>query len=215
VTQYSQIAETIELMHRSPIIPVVTVAGPQDGVLLAGALVAGGLPVLEITLRTPGALAAIRAIRTALPGAIVGAGTITEPQQIEAAVEAGASFLVSPGMTERLIEGAVGCAVPFLPGIATASEAIRLMERGFRAMKFFPAEAAGGVAYLASLAGPLGELKFCPTGGITESLARTYLAQANVVCVGGSWMMPKALVAAGDYRAIEQLSRTASALQKL
>jgi 2-dehydro-3-deoxyphosphogluconate aldolase / (4S)-4-hydroxy-2-oxoglutarate aldolase len=214
VTQYRQTAETIELMRRAPVIPVLTVAGPQDGVPLAGALVAGGLPVLEITLRTPGALAAIRAIRAAQPDAIVGAGTITEPAQIEAALAAGASFLVSPGTTERLIEGAVCCPVPFLPGIATASEAMRLMERGFRAVKFFPAEAAGGVAYLAALAGPLGDLIFCPTGGIHESLAKTYLAQTNVACVGGSWMMPKALIAASDYRAIEALARTASALKK-
>jgi 2-dehydro-3-deoxyphosphogluconate aldolase/(4S)-4-hydroxy-2-oxoglutarate aldolase len=214
MTQYGQTAETLALMRRATVIPVLTVAGPEDGVRLAGALVAGGLPVLEITLRTPGALAAISAIRAAAPGAIVGAGTITQPDQIEAALEAGASFLVSPGTTEALIEGAVRCPVPFLPGIATASEAMRLMERGFRAMKFFPAEAAGGVAYLASLAGPLADLMFCPTGGIHESLAKTYLAQPNVVCVGGSWMMPKALTAAPDYAAIKALASAASALRK-
>lgn len=213
MTLYGQTAETIELMRRAPVIPVLTVAGPQDGVPLARALVAGGLPVLEITLRTPGALAAVSAIRAAEPGAVVGAGTITESGQIQAAIAAGASFLVSPGMTQQLLEGAVLSRVPFLPGIATASEAMMVMDRGFKAMKFFPAEAAGGVDYLASLSGPLGELLFCPTGGINATLAKIYLAQKNVVCVGGSWMMPRALVAAADYVAIEQLARAAADLR--
>jgi 2-dehydro-3-deoxyphosphogluconate aldolase/(4S)-4-hydroxy-2-oxoglutarate aldolase len=212
VTQYRLTDATIALMHRSPVIPVVTVFGPEDGVLLAQALVAGGLPVLEITLRTAGALAAIRAIRAALPTAIIGAGTITEPAHIGAAVEAGAAFLVSPGATQKLADAAARSPVPFLPGVATASEAMALMERGFRAMKFFPAEAAGGVNYLASLAGPLSDLVFCPTGGINATLAKSYLAQANVACVGGSWMMPKAFIEAKDYSGIERLAQAAAAL---
>ena len=200
-------AATRELMHRSPIIPVLTVSGPDDGVRQARALTAGGLPVLEVTLRTPGALAAIAAMRAAIPAAIIGAGTIVDPAQINAAIDAGAAFLVSPGMTQRLAEAAARAPVPFLPGIATASEALALRDHGFRAMKFFPAEAAGGVRYLAALAGPLPELVFCPTGGIDAAGAAIYLAQPNVLCVGGSWMVPKALVEAADYAGIERLAR--------
>ena len=214
VTPYAHTAATLDLMRRATVIPVLTIDDVKSGLALARALVAGGLPVLEITLRTPQALDAIRAMRDEVPGAILGAGTITETAQIGAAVKAGATFLVSPGMSPSLLPAARESSVAFLPGIATASEAMNLMENGFAAMKFFPAEAAGGVKYLSSLAGPLGDLKFCPTGGIDAEKAKTYLMQKNVLCVGGSWMVPASALAAGDFGRIEALAREASVLAK-
>ena len=209
---YRHTAATLDMMRLAPVIPVLTIDDPERGVALARALVAGGLPVLEITLRTVDALAAIRAICANVPGAVVGAGTILEPDHIAAAIEAGATFLVSPGMTPRLLPAAVASPVPFLPGIATASEAMSLMDYGFRALKFFPAEAAGGVKMLSSLGGPLGDLRFCPTGGIDAAKAPSYLALNNVVCVGGSWMVPANVWAAGDYALIEAMAREAAGL---
>jgi 2-dehydro-3-deoxyphosphogluconate aldolase/(4S)-4-hydroxy-2-oxoglutarate aldolase len=209
---YGLTRETLAIMRLSPVIPVLTLRGPDDGLRLARALAAGGLSVLEVTLRTPGALAALAAIRKDRPDIVLGAGTITDPAQIAAAVAAGAAFLVSPGMTATLLAAAVEAPVPFLPGAATASEAMTLRARGFRALKFFPAEAAGGTNYLASLAGPLADLTFCPTGGIDAARARQYLALANVACVGGSWMVPKTLVETGDYATITQLAAAAAAL---
>lgn len=211
---YSHTSATFDLMRRAPVIPVLTIDDVANGLALAKALVAGGLHVLEITLRTPNAMAAIREIANALPGAIVGAGTIVEPAQIEAAVRNGALFLVSPGMTPRLLPAACGSPVPLLPGAATASEAMHLMDNGFFAQKFFPAEAAGGVRMLSSLSGPLGDLRFCPTGGIDAAKAPSYLALKNVLCVGGSWMAPPDALRAGDYVRIEALAREAAALAR-
>lgn len=209
---YAHTDATFALMRRAAVIPVLTIDNVKAGIHLARALVAGGLPVLEITLRTPQALEAIRAIRDEVPGAIVGAGTITDTAHVQASVKAGATFLVSPGMSPRLLPAARDSSVAFLPGIATASEAMALMENGFRAMKFFPAEAAGGIKYIASLAGPLGELRFCPTGGIDAEKAKAYLAQKNVLCVGGSWMVPTAALASGDFITIEAMAHQAAAI---
>jgi 2-dehydro-3-deoxyphosphogluconate aldolase / (4S)-4-hydroxy-2-oxoglutarate aldolase len=205
--------EILSVMALAPVIPVLTVRSAEDGVAQARALAAGGLLAIEVTLRTGGALAAITAIRDAVPGAVVGAGTILSPEQIAEACAAGARFLVSPGASPRLAQAAAAAPVPFLPGVATASEAITLMEFGFRALKLFPAEAVGGVKLLASLAGPLPDLRFCPTGGIDLAKAPSYLALPNVACVGGSWMLPKAALGAGDYAAVEKLAREAAALR--
>ena len=213
MTPYAHTDATLALMRRAPVIPVLTIDNVAAGLALARALVAGGLPVLEITLRTDLALEAIRAMRDEVPGAILGAGTITQTAQIDAAVAAGATFLVSPGMSPRLLHAARESPVAFLPGIATASEAMALMDQGFGALKFFPAEAAGGVKYLSSLAGPLGSLYFCPTGGIDAAKASLYLAQRNVLCVGGSWMVPHDALQARDFARIETLARQASALR--
>jgi len=214
MTHYSQDAESAAIMALAPVIPVLTVRSVEDGLDQAKALVAGGLLAIEVTLRTPSALDAIAAIAKAVPGAVVGAGTITSPAQIGEAVEAGARFLVSPGMTRALAEAAAAAPVPFLPGCATASEAMALRELGFRALKLFPAEAVGGAKLLASLAAPLADLRFCPTGGIDLAKAPDYLKLPNVACVGGSWMLPKAALASGDYGAVEKLSREAAALKR-
>jgi len=203
----------LSVMALAPVIPVLTVRNAEDGVAQARALAAGGLLAIEVTLRTAGALAAITAIRDVVPGAVVGAGTVLTPEQIAEACAAGARFLVSPGASPRLAQAAASAPVPFLPGVATASEAITLMELGFRALKLFPAEAVGGVKLLASLAGPLPELRFCPTGGVDLAKAPAYLALPNVVCVGGSWMLPKAALGAGDYATVEKLAREAAALR--
>ena len=205
--------EIISFMRLAPVIPVLTVRDAEDGVAQARALVAGGLFAIEVTLRTAGALAAITAIRDSVPGAVVGAGTILTSEHIAQACAAGARFLVSPGASPRLAEAAAEAPVPFLPGVATASEAIALMELGFHALKLFPAEAVGGAKLLASLAGPLPDLRFCPTGGIDLAKAPSYLALPNVLCVGGSWMLPKAALSAGDYATVETLAREAAALR--
>lgn len=202
------------LLTRAGVVPVVIVEAVEDAVPLARALVAGGLSLIEVTLRTPAALDAVRAIAAEVEGAVVGIGTVLEPGQLDAARAAGARFAVSPGATPRLLDAAAGTDLPLLPGIATASEAMALIERGYRFAKFFPAEPAGGAAYLAALASPLPQLRFCPTGGITPESAPRYLALANVVCVGGSWMLPRAAIAAKDWPAIVALSRTAAALGK-
>jgi 2-dehydro-3-deoxyphosphogluconate aldolase/(4S)-4-hydroxy-2-oxoglutarate aldolase len=206
-------AQILATMKLAPVIPVLTVTDVEDGVAQAAALVAGGLLAIEVTLRTPAALDAIAAIVKRVPGAHVGAGTIVEPAQIEQAVAAGATFLVSPGASPRLAEAAAAAPVPFLPGVATASEAIALREKGFRALKLFPAEAAGGVRLLSSFAAPLPDLVFCPTGGIDLAKAPSYLALPNVICVGGSWMLPKAALEARDYARVETLSREAAGLR--
>ena len=211
---YQHSTATLALMDRAPVIPVLTVNGPEDGVAQARALVAGGLPVIEVTLRTPGALATIGAIRAQVAGALVGAGTVLDAAMAAAAVGAGATFLVSPGATQALLKVIAASPVPFLPGCATASEAMALMEIGCTAVKFFPAEAAGGVKHLSSLAGPLGQLAFCPTGGIDLEKAKAYLALPNVRCVGGSWMTPKAALAAGDWGLVEGLAREAAGLAR-
>ncbi|GAB3897799.1 bifunctional 4-hydroxy-2-oxoglutarate aldolase/2-dehydro-3-deoxy-phosphogluconate aldolase [Microbispora bryophytorum] len=201
------------LLDLAPVIPVVVLDDAESAVPLARALVAGGLPVIEVTLRTPVALDAIRRIAAEVPEAVVGAGTVRSPGDVEAATGAGARFLVSPGTTPGLLAAMIAGGVPFLPGVATATEAMTLAERGVRELKFFPAEPAGGVAYLKSLSGPLPDVRFCPTGGITPSTAPAYLALPNVGSVGGSWLTPRSLVTAGDFARIEKLAAEAAALR--
>ncbi|MFI0810118.1 bifunctional 4-hydroxy-2-oxoglutarate aldolase/2-dehydro-3-deoxy-phosphogluconate aldolase [Streptomyces echinatus] len=205
-------AAAASVLDLAPVLPVVVLADAADAVPLARALVAGGLPAIEVTLRTPAALDAIRAISAEVPRAVVGAGTVITPEQVEACTTAGARFLVSPGWTQALLEAMRGSGVPYLPGVSTASEVVALLERGVREMKFFPAQAAGGTPYLRSLAGPLPQARFCPTGGIGPATAPEYLALPNVTCVGGSWMVPADAVAAGDWGRIEELARAAAGL---
>jgi 2-dehydro-3-deoxyphosphogluconate aldolase/(4S)-4-hydroxy-2-oxoglutarate aldolase len=201
------------LLDLAPVIPVVVVEDLTDAVPLARALVAGGLPAIEVTLRTPVAVDAIRAIAAEVPEAVVGAGTVVTPAQVSEVVAAGARFVVSPGWTDVLLEAMRAPGVPFLPGVSTTSEVVALLERGVREMKFFPAEAAGGTAYLKSLAGPLPQARFCPTGGIGPDSAPEYLALPNVGCVGGSWMLPKDAVAGLDWGRVEALARAAAGLR--
>jgi 2-dehydro-3-deoxyphosphogluconate aldolase/(4S)-4-hydroxy-2-oxoglutarate aldolase len=201
------------VLDLAPVVPVVVIDDAADAVPLARALVAGGLRAIEVTLRTPAALDAIRAIAEQVPDAVVGAGTVITPEQVKECVAAGARFLVSPGWTDVLLEAMRGSGVPFLPGVSTTSEVVALLERGVREMKFFPAEAAGGAAYLKSLAGPLPQARFCPTGGIAAARAPEYLALPNVGCVGGTWMIPGDAIAAGDWGRIEALAREAAGLR--
>ncbi|WP_329351053.1 bifunctional 4-hydroxy-2-oxoglutarate aldolase/2-dehydro-3-deoxy-phosphogluconate aldolase [Streptomyces sp. NBC_01261] len=201
------------LLDLAPVLPVVVIEDVADAVPLARALVAGGLPAIEVTLRTPGALEALRAVAGEVSGAVVGAGTVLTPGQVKECVGAGARFLVSPGWTELLLEAMQGSGVPFLPGVSTTSEVVALLERGVREMKFFPAQASGGTAYLKALAGPLPQARFCPTGGIGVDSAPEYLALPNVGCVGGSWMIPADAVAARDWGRVEALAREAAALR--
>ncbi|GAA0304259.1 bifunctional 4-hydroxy-2-oxoglutarate aldolase/2-dehydro-3-deoxy-phosphogluconate aldolase [Rhodovulum strictum] len=205
----SEILET--LCRRAPVIPVLVIEDATQARPLAEALVAGGLPVLEVTLRTDAALEAIRQMAS-VEGVIIGAGTLITPGDVEAAQGAGARFGVSPGATPMLLDAARAGALPLLPGAATATEAMALMERGFTVQKFFPAEAAGGVAALRALAGPLPHIRFCPTGGIGPGNAAEYLALPNTLCVGGSWIAPKALTEAGAWAEITALARAAAAL---
>ncbi len=201
------------VLDLAPVVPVVVVDAPCDAVPLARALVAGGLPAIEVTLRTPHALEAIRAVADAVPDAVVGAGTVITPEQVGRAVAAGARFLVSPGWTDVLLDAMRGSGVPYLPGVSTTSEVVALLERGVREMKFFPAEPAGGTAYLRSLYGPLPQARFCATGGIGPASAPGYLALPNVGCVGGSWMVPADAVAARDWARVEALAREAARLE--
>ncbi|MFD6190015.1 bifunctional 4-hydroxy-2-oxoglutarate aldolase/2-dehydro-3-deoxy-phosphogluconate aldolase [Streptomyces sp. NPDC060275] len=200
------------VLDLAPVVPVVVVDDLADAVPLARALVAGGLPAIEVTLRTPVALDAIRAIAAEVPGAVVGAGTVVTAGQVAEVVAAGARFLVSPGWTDALLEAMRTSGVPFLPGVSTTSEVVALLERGVREMKFFPAEAAGGTAYLKALAAPLPQARFCPTGGITPASAPKYLALPNVGCVGGSWMLPKDAVSGRDWGRVAALAREAAGL---
>lgn len=198
------------IMQTAPVIPVLSVEDPDSAVPLASALVAGGLPVLEITLRTPAALDAVERMVREVSGAIVGVGTVLEPADLRRAEDVGAQFAVSPGLTSRLAEAAALARLPFLPGVMTASEAMAARERGFDALKLFPAHQAGGVSMLKALAGPLPDLLFCPTGGITQATSAEYLALPNVACVGGSWLAPQDALAAADWKRIEQLASLAS-----
>ncbi|MEU2896988.1 bifunctional 4-hydroxy-2-oxoglutarate aldolase/2-dehydro-3-deoxy-phosphogluconate aldolase [Streptomyces sp. NPDC001273] len=209
----SSSSSSSSVLDLAPVVPVVVIEDAADAVPLARALVAGGLPAIEVTLRTPAALDAIRAIAGAVPEAVVGAGTVITPEQVGEAVAAGARFLVSPGWTDVLLEAMRASGVPYLPGVSTTSEVVALLERGVREMKFFPAQAAGGTAYLRSLAGPLPQARFCPTGGVGPDTAPDYLALPNVSCVGGSWMLPADAVAARDWARIEGLARQASELR--
>jgi 2-dehydro-3-deoxyphosphogluconate aldolase/(4S)-4-hydroxy-2-oxoglutarate aldolase len=200
------------ILLAAAVIPVVIIDDLRHAVPLARALVAGGLPVIEITLRTAAGLEAIRAIGREVPEAIVGAGTVLDPEQLAAVTKAGARFAVSPGATTKILDAAAGGEIPLLPGIATASEAMGLIERGYRFAKFFPAEPAGGAAYLSAIASPLPQLQFCPTGGITLDSAPRYLKLPNVICVGGSWMVNRNTIEATDWSAITAAAVKATAL---
>jgi 2-dehydro-3-deoxyphosphogluconate aldolase/(4S)-4-hydroxy-2-oxoglutarate aldolase len=199
---------------RAPVIPVLTIERLADAVPLARALVKGGLPVLEITFRTGVAVEALAAIARAVPEAIVGAGTVLDERQLRQAIDAGAQFGVSPGCTAALAQAVMASGLPFLPGVQTVSEALAAREQGFSLLKFFPADTAGGTGWLKAVAAPLAGLRFCPTGGIGLSTAPAYLALANVVCVGGSWVAPRDAVAAGDWSRIEHLASQAAALKR-
>lgn len=196
----------------APVVPVLVVDDADCAADLARALVAGGLPALEVTLRTPAALDAIREMAT-VEGGAVGAGTLLTPADVHAAVDAGARFGVSPGVTERLLDACEEAGLPLLPGAATATEAMALLERGYTVQKFFPAEASGGAPALKAIGAPIPQISFCPTGGVSLKNARDYLSLPNVLCVGGSWVAPKDLVTAGDWAGIEALAREAAALR--
>jgi 2-dehydro-3-deoxyphosphogluconate aldolase/(4S)-4-hydroxy-2-oxoglutarate aldolase len=203
-----------EVMALAPVIPVLTIGRLEDAVPLARALVAGGLTALEITLRTDCALAAIERIAGEVEGCVTGAGTVTNPLDYRRALAAGARFVISPGLTDPLLAEAASHEAAYLPGIATASELMRGLDAGLRRFKFFPAEAIGGAPALKALHGPFGEVRFCPTGGITAASAPTYLTLANVACVGGGWVAPPSAIAAGDWGAITELARAAAALAR-
>lgn len=202
-----------DILRASPVMPVLVIESAEQAVPLARALVAGGIRTLEVTLRTPAALDAVRAIRQAVPDAVVGVGTINREADFAAAISAGAQFGVSPGSTPAILAAAKASAWPFLPGVMTASDVLHAIEHGFDAMKFFPAEAAGGMPMLKSLGGPFANIRFCPTGGIDLAKAREYLKLPNVACVGGSWLAPAAAMRAGDWSAIEALAREAAQLR--
>lgn len=203
------------ILEAAPVVPVLTTEDRKMAVPLAKALVAGGLTALEVTLRTRAGPDCIRAIAAEVEGADVGAGTVLDRRQLDEAVSCGARFLVSPGATPDLVEAARDCPVPFLPGVATAGEAMTLAAAGFSMLKFFPAEPAGGIAYLKALASPLPDLRFCPTGGIGPANATGYLALDNVICVGGSWVAPADAIAAGDWPRISELAEEAARLKRV
>lgn len=198
----------------APVIPVLTIINLDDALPLARALASNGLPVLEITLRTSCALEAIALITRELPGACVGAGTVLSGKDLDAVAAAGARFAISPGATDTLYREAAANPVPLIPGIATASELMRGLEHGWQRFKFFPAESSGGIAALRGLGSPFANVRFCPTGGIDVAKAPAYLALSNVACVGGSWMVPAAALAARDWTRIGDLAREASALTR-
>ncbi|GAB6986885.1 bifunctional 4-hydroxy-2-oxoglutarate aldolase/2-dehydro-3-deoxy-phosphogluconate aldolase [Nocardioides pyridinolyticus] len=202
------------LLETVPVMPVVVAHSAAEGVGIARALVAGGLPAIELTLRTEAALDAIRAIAAEVPEILVGAGTITRPGHAKLAADAGAQFLVSPGTTGALLHAMRDTGLPFLPGVATVSEVLAATEAGCTELKCFPAEASGGVAFLKAVGGPVPSARFCPTGGITAASAPAYLALPNVGCVGGSWLTPADAVAAGDWDRISTLAAEAAALAR-
>lgn len=203
-----------EILALSPVMPVVTIADADHAVPMARALLAGGLRTIEITLRTPAALAAVAAIAKAAPEVVVGVGTVLTAQDLRHAAEAGATFAISPGTTLELLDAARHGPLPYLPAIATAGELMAGLDRGYTAFKFFPAAYAGGVGALRAFAGPFPGVRFCPTGGISLATAPDYLALPNVLCVGGSWVAPEAMIASGDVAGIERLAREAAALSK-
>ena len=210
----SPVGDIVAIAARAPVIPVLTIETVETAVPLARALVRGGLPVLEITLRTAVALEALRIIVEEVPEAIVGAGTVLDPVQLDQVQRAGARFAVSPGCTEVLARAARSSGIPFLPGVQTVSEAMTLAEHGFEILKFFPADAAGGLTWIKAVGAPLSGLRFCPTGGVTAETAAAYLALANVACVGGSWVAPRVAVATGDWQSVEILAAAASTLKR-
>jgi 2-dehydro-3-deoxyphosphogluconate aldolase/(4S)-4-hydroxy-2-oxoglutarate aldolase len=199
-----------QILRSAPVMPVIVIERLEDAVPLARALVAGGLPVLEVTLRTPVALQAIRAIADEVEGALVGVGTITRPEHFAQSLDAGALFGVSPATSPELRAAAADSELPFLPGVFSPSEAMSAAEAGYEFLKLFPAAQAGGVGMLKALSGPLPALRFCPTGGVSPGNFREFLALDNVICVGGSWVAPRELVAAGDWAAITELAAQAS-----
>jgi 2-dehydro-3-deoxyphosphogluconate aldolase/(4S)-4-hydroxy-2-oxoglutarate aldolase len=203
-----------EFLAIGPVMPVVVIDRVEQAVPLARALMAGGIRVVEVTLRTACALDAMREIRAAVPEMVVGAGTVLNARDLEAARQAGAAFAVSPGATEALLEAGRDPAIPLLPGVMTPSDVVRALEHGYDTCKLFPARVAGGVPMLSSLAGPFPQLRFCPTGGIDPSGAHEYLALPNVLCVGGTWIAPARLVAAGDWAGIEAHARGAASLHR-
>ena len=203
----------LEVLAAGPVMAVVVIDAPAKAVPMARALVAGGIRAIEITLRTPGALEAVRAIADEVPDAIPGVGTVLTAADLDAALAAGARFAISPGATPALLAAARAGGLPYIPAIATASELMAAMAAGFSVCKFFPAAQAGGVEALKSLAGPFPHARFCPTGGIDAASAPAYLALPSVVCVGGSWIAPRAAIAAGDFTTIERLARAAAALR--
>ncbi|AIX51389.1 MULTISPECIES: bifunctional 4-hydroxy-2-oxoglutarate aldolase/2-dehydro-3-deoxy-phosphogluconate aldolase [Pantoea] len=200
-----------QVLSTGPVVPVIVVKQPEHAVPMAKALVAGGIRVLEVTLRTPVAMDALRAIIREVPEAIVGAGTVINTQQLKEVTDAGAQFVISPGLTESLLRAATEGPVPLIPGISTVSELMMGMDHGLREFKFFPAEASGGVKALSALAGPFPQVRFCPTGGITPANYRDYLALKSVLCIGGSWLVPDEALQQGDWERITQLAREAIA----
>jgi 2-dehydro-3-deoxyphosphogluconate aldolase/(4S)-4-hydroxy-2-oxoglutarate aldolase len=213
ITPLQASVESEKLCRLAPIIPVLVVDDASVARALAEALVAGGLPVLEVTLRTDAALDVIREMAQ-VEGGIVGAGTLLTPEDVQNAVEAGARFGVSPGATDRLLDACEAADLPLLPGAATASEAMALLERGYTVQKFFPAEANGGAPALKAIGAPIPQVRFCPTGGVSLKNAPDYLGLSNVLCAGGSWVAPKDLVTKGDWKAIEELAREAAQLSR-
>ena len=211
MTPESASTEAKKICALAPVIPVLVVKDPAIAQPLAKALVAGGLPALEVTLRTPAALEVI-AEMAKVEGGVVGAGTLLSPKDVTDAIAAGAQFGVSPGATDMLLEACEAAELPLLPGAATSTEVMRLLERGYRVQKFFPAEANGGAPALKAIGAPLPQVRFCPTGGVTPTNAPSYLGLSNTLCVGGSWVAPQALIDVGDWEAITDLARTAAAL---
>ncbi|MCS5558656.1 MAG: bifunctional 4-hydroxy-2-oxoglutarate aldolase/2-dehydro-3-deoxy-phosphogluconate aldolase [Oceanospirillaceae bacterium] len=201
-----------QICATAPVIPVLTLNNAEQALGIANALVKGGLCVLEITLRSDYGLSAIKQLKQALPEAIIGAGTVLNPTQYQACIDAGADFIVSPGSTTALLQYGSQATVPLLPGVASVSEAMQAMQLGYRRFKLFPAAVVGGVDALKAFAGPLSELKFCPTGGIKPNNAADYLALNNVMCVGGTWLTPKSLTDAKDWHAVHQLALRAAAM---
>ncbi|MEA1065258.1 bifunctional 4-hydroxy-2-oxoglutarate aldolase/2-dehydro-3-deoxy-phosphogluconate aldolase [Erwinia sp. HR93] len=198
-----------QILKSGPVVPVIVVKKLEHAVPMAKALIAGGVRVLEVTLRTDCALEAIRLIAKEVPEAIVGAGTVINPQQLAQVAEAGAQFAISPGLTEPLLKAAVEGSIPLIPGISTVSELMTGMDYGLREFKFFPAEANGGVKALQAIAGPFPQVRFCPTGGISPANYRDYLALSSVLCIGGSWLVPVDALESGDYSRITQLAKEA------
>lgn len=203
-----------DALRLSPVMPVVVIDDPAQAEPLARALLAGGVRTIEITLRTPAALDAVRAISRAVPEMVVGAGTVLCEADLDNAIDAGARYALSPGGTPKLMKAARKKAIPFIPGVASSSEIMRGRELGYRCFKFFPAEQLGGAAALKAQAGPLPDVRFCPTGSITLERAPAYLVLENVLCVGGSWIAPIERIRAGDWTAIEAAARQASALKR-
>ena len=209
----STITSTADLLTLSRVVPVVVIKNAEQAVPLARALVRGGVGVIEITLRTEAGLSAIERVAAEVPEIVVGAGTVTTPEEAAKVTRAGAQFIVLPGSPERLLSAAIDTGLPLLPGASTLTEMMRLSERGLTAMKFVPAEVSGGVGFISAVMGPLPQLRFCPTGGISAKTAPNYLALANVGCVGGSWLTPTDAVAANDWARIESLAAEAAAIR--